>query len=62
MSATDGDDVVVYRKPGCPCAAKLHLGPKLARVPHQMVRFRDDETAATAVRSQTTETRSPLES
>ncbi len=51
MSATDGNDVVVYHKPGCPFAARLHLGLRLARIPHKMVRFRDDEAAATAVRS-----------
>jgi mycoredoxin len=51
MRATDEKDVVVYYKPGCPFAAKLHLRLRLARIPHQMVRFRDDEAAAAAVRS-----------
>jgi mycoredoxin len=44
------NDVGVYYKAGCPFAARLRAGLKLARIPYSAVRFGDDEAAAAKVR------------
>ncbi|GAA0292396.1 glutathione S-transferase N-terminal domain-containing protein [Kineococcus aurantiacus] len=49
MDAPDRE-IIVYYKPRCPYSTRLHLALRLARVRHTMVRFRDDEPAAAAVR------------
>jgi len=41
---------VVYFKPGCPFGIRLRTALTLHRVPHQTVRFRDDEDGAARVR------------
>lgn len=44
------NDVVVYYKAGCPFAARLRAGLKLARIPYSAVRFGDDEAASAKIR------------
>ena len=48
--AMSDNDVVVYYKAGCPFAARLRAGLKLARIPYSAVHFGDDEAAAAKVR------------
>jgi mycoredoxin len=44
------NDVVLYYKSGCPFAARLRAGLKLARIPYSAVRFGDDTAAAAKIR------------
>ncbi len=44
------NEPVVYFKPGCPFGIRLRTALILHRVPHQSVRFRDDEDGAARVR------------